>query len=282
MSLPKGVQLTWVGVGGLQLVGWRYVPPSAPRAVIALAHGINDYSGRYLHIVSALLDVGISVYVIDHRGHGQSAGPRALIDRFDDLVDDFELLTNQAKLEQPDRPFYVLGHSMGGLIATRYALRHQAEMSGLILSGPALVIDEHVAAWTKKVLLGLARVAPRLAVMPERKGLLSRDPEVDRRKNADPLGGHQRTRLGSARSLLIAGEETRARLGELTLPLLVMHGGDDVLTFPSGSRMLVDQASCADKTLKIWPGLRHEIFNEPEGPEVITYMIDWLEARLPR
>jgi acylglycerol lipase len=227
-----------------------------------------------------LLDHRIGVYVIDHRGHGRSDGPRALIDRFDDLVDDFELVANQAMTEQANQPFFVLGHSMGGLIATRYTLRHQTDLAGLILSAPALVIDEHVGIWTRRLLLGMARVAPRIAVMPERMGLLSRDPEVDRRKRADPLGGHQRTRLGSARSLLIAGEDTRAQMSQLNLPLLVMHGGDDVLTFPSGSRMLVEEALSVDKTLKVWPGLRHEIFNEPEGPEVIAFMVDWLEERL--
>jgi alpha-beta hydrolase superfamily lysophospholipase len=247
--------------------------------VIVLAHGINDHSGRYAHVVDALVAHGMAVYTIDHRGHGKSEGPRAQVRRFDDLVDDFALVTTQAAKEQPG-PLYVLGHSMGGLLATRYTLRNQASMAGLVLSAPAIVIDEQTSPVMKLALLALARVAPRLTLLPERHGLLSRDPEVERVKKLDPLISDRKTTIGSARALLIASEQTQKELGQLTLPLLVMHGADDTLTFPSGSRMVIDRAASTDKTLKIWPGLRHEIFNEPEGPEVIEYMVGWLNARI--
>jgi acylglycerol lipase len=273
-------EIAWIGAGGVQLKGTRFLPARAPRAVIALAHGINDHSGRYRHVIEALVNRDFAVYVIDHRGHGRSNGPRSQIGRFDDFVDDFELLTAQAASEQEGNPFYVLGHSMGGLIATRYALRHQAEMAGLILSSPAILIDENTSPIMRNILLGLAKIGPNLALLPERAGLLSRDPEVERRKKADPLAGNVKISLGTAKALLVASEETRKQVSQLSLPLLVMHGEDDTLTFPSGSRMLVEQAVSEDKTLKIWPGLRHEIFNEPEGPEVIEYMIEWLEMRV--
>jgi alpha-beta hydrolase superfamily lysophospholipase len=231
-------------------------------------------------VIDALVDHGIAVYVIDHSGHGRSDGPRGLVAQFDNLVDDFALVTGQAKSEQSGLPLFVLGHSMGGLIATRYAIRHQADLAGLILSAPAIVIDEQTSPLMKKLLLGLARVAPGLSVLPERRGILSRDPEVERVKEEDPLCNYPRTRIGVAREILLASEDTQKHLQELTLPLLVMHGGDDVLTFPSGSTMVFERAASTDKTLKLWPGLRHEIFNEPEGPEVIEFMIEWLEERL--
>jgi acylglycerol lipase len=280
-SLSNGDDLTWVGIEGVRLAGKRYLPSSSPRAVVALAHGINDHSGRYLHVIDALVDRGIGVYTIDHFGHGRSGGDRGLVVRFDNLVDDFALVTGQAKSDQPDAPLFVLGHSMGGLIATRYALRFQSDLAGLVLSAPAIVIDEGTSPLMKSVLLGLARVAPGLSVLPERKGILSRDPEVERIKQSDPIGNYPRTRLGVARQILLASVETQQHLHELTLPLVVMHGDDDVLTYPSGSHMLVERAASTDKILKLWPGLRHEIFNEPEGPEVIAYMCEWLEARLP-
>jgi acylglycerol lipase len=279
-TVSRSEDLAWIGAGGVQLKGTRFLPTRPPRAVIALAHGINDYSGRYLHVINALVECDFAVYVIDHRGHGRSEGPRSQIGRFDDYVDDFGLLTAQAVSEQEGKPLYVLGHSMGGLIATRYALRHQAEMAGLILSAPAIVIDENTSPIMRNILLGLARIGPNWALLPERKGLLSRDPEVERRKKNDPLAGNVKISLGTAKALLIASEVTRTQTSQLSLPLLVMHGGDDTLTFPSGSRMLVEQAVSEDKTLKIWPGLRHEIFNEPEGPEVIQYMIEWLDRQV--
>jgi acylglycerol lipase len=279
-TVSTSEELVWIGAGGVQLKGTRFLPARTLRAVIALAHGINDHSGRYCHVIDALVEQDFAVYVIDLRGHGRSEGPRSQIGRFDDFVDDFELLTVQAVSEQKDKPFYVLGHSMGGLIATRYALRHQAEMAGLILSAPAILIDENTSPIMRNILLGLARIGPNWALLPERNGLLSRDPEVERKKKTDPLAGNVKISLGTARALLIASEETRKQTSQLSLPLLVMHGADDTLTFPSGSRMLVEQAASQDKTLKIWPGLRHEIFNEPEGPEVIDYLIEWLEKRV--
>lgn len=274
--------LTWDGTGGVRLAGSRFLPSAPPRAVVALAHGINDHSGRYIHVIDALVERSVAVYAIDHCGHGRSDGPRGQVLRFDNLVDDFALVTSQATSDLPGLPLFVLGHSMGGLVATRYALRFQDDLAGLILSAPAIVIDEKTPQVMKKLLLGLARVAPGLSVLPERKGILSRDPEVERVKAEDPLCNYPRTRLGVARQILLASEDTQKHLHELALPLLVMHGGDDVLTFPSGSHMLVDRAASADKTFRIWPGLRHEIFNEPEGPEVIDYMVEWLEKRLSR
>jgi acylglycerol lipase len=279
-TVSTSEELVWIGAGGVQLKGTRFLPARTLRAVIALAHGINDHSGRYRHVIDALVEQDFAVYIIDHRGHGRSEGPRSQIGRFDDFVDDFELLTVQAVSEQKDKPFYVLGHSMGGLIATRYALRHQSSIAGLILSAPAILIDENTSPIMRTILLGLARIGPNWALLPERNGLLSRDPEVERKKKDDPLAGNVKISLGTARALLIASEETRKQMSQLSLPLLVMHGADDTLTFPSGSRMLVEQAASQDKTLKIWPGLRHEIFNEPEGPEVIDYLIEWLEKRV--
>lgn len=279
-TAPTAEELAWTGVGGFQLRGMRFLPAKPLIAVVVLAHGINDHGGRYLHVIDALVARDLAVYVIDHRGHGRSDGPRSRVGRFDDLVDDFELVANQAASEQPDTPLYVLGHSMGGLIATRYALRRQSDLAGLILSAPAIVIDESTSPILKRLLLGLARIGPNLALLPERQGLLSRDPEVERRKQDDPICGNQRTTLGTARALLRASEDTQNHLDELTLPLLVMHGGDDTLTFPSGSRLVIERAASRDKTLKIWPGLRHEIFNEPVGPEVITYLVEWLEQRI--
>ncbi len=280
MTLTMVGELSWTGVGGFQLKGQRYLPDAPPRAVVVLAHGINDHSGRYDHVVDSLVSHGIAVYTIDHRGHGRSEGPRAQVQRLDDLVDDFDLVTKQAASEQLSKPLYALGHSMGGLIATRYALRHQASMAGLILSAPAIVIDEKTSPFQRRLLLAMAKIGPNLTLLPERHGLLSRDPEVERKKKLDPLNTNRKTTLGSARALLIAGEETQKELRQLSLPLLVMHGGDDTLTFPSGSRLVIERAASTDKTLKIWPGLRHEIFNEPEGPEVFAYMIDWLNQRI--
>jgi alpha-beta hydrolase superfamily lysophospholipase len=153
-------------------------------------------------------------------------------------------------------------------------------MTGLVLSGPALIVGESVPAWQTRVLIVLSRALPDLPLLPFTPGLLSRDPEVEKRALADPLCYHGRTRLGLARELYLAADDARGHLSEITLPFLVMHGGADKVTSPRGSEMLYQQARSTDKTFKLWPEDRHEIFNEIDQDAVIAMMCDWLDERV--
>lgn len=265
-----------IGNGGTALQTLAAMP-AMPKAVVALAHGYGEHTGRYRHVVDALNQRAYAVFAVDHRGHGACTGRRAAIRRFDDFVDDFHVLVERARSRYPAVPLFVLGHSMGGLIATRYALRYQRELAGLVLSGPALIVGEDIPAWQTRPLLFLARLVPDLPVLPARSGLLSRDPEVELRARADPLSYQGRVRLGLARELYLAAAETRSHLVEITLPLLVMHGAADQVASPRGSEQLYQQARSADKTLKLWPEDRHEIFNELDADAVIATMCGWLD-----
>jgi acylglycerol lipase len=267
------------GNGGVTLQTLAAIPPS-PKAIVALAHGYGEHVGRYGHVIEPLNQREYAVFAVDHRGHGACTGRRASIRRFDNFVDDFHVLVERARSRFPSLPLYVLGHSMGGLIATRYALRYQRDLTGLVLSGPALIVGESVPAWQTRVLIVLSRLLPDLPLLPFTSGLLSRDPEVERRALADPLCYHGRTRLGLARELYLAAEDARNHLAEITLPFLVMHGGADKVTSPRGSEMLYQQAQSTDKTLKLWPEDRHEIFNELDADAVIATMCDWLDERV--
>lgn len=257
--------------------------PDAPRAVAYVCHGHAEHLGRYSHLVTALTSRGYAVYGQDHRGHGRSSGRRALVMRFDDFVDDFRLLTDRAHREHPDLPQVLIGHSMGGLIAVRYALQYGDDLAALVTSGPALVIDEGVASWRRWAGTVLARLMPT-GPLPRGRGeedLLTTDPEVRHQFGLDPLTHHGPTRIRTAVEMLHAGEDARTKLHRIRLPLLAMHGVNDTLTFPSGTRALFDRASSEDKTLKLWPGMKHEIFNEPGRHEVIRFMLDWIDARIP-
>jgi acylglycerol lipase len=217
------------------LRGEASYPAGTAKAVVVLAHGKDEHIGRYQHVVAALNDGGFA-----------SDGPRGVIARFDDFVDDLDLLVEHVRAEQPSLPMYLLGYSMGGLIATRYALARQTKLSGLVLSGPALLIDEEEPGWTKRLLLLLGRIAPNLHISTSQPGLLSRNPEVERDFSADPLCNNERTRLGFARELYLASEAFRPRAAELS-PLLIMHGDADRLTSPRGSVKFFDNASSPDK-----------------------------------
>jgi alpha-beta hydrolase superfamily lysophospholipase len=176
---------------------------------------------------------------------------------------------------------FLLGHSMGGLIVVRYALAHGEGLAGAIVSGAALIIDEGVSPVTRWIGLIVARLAPELPLIAAEPGALSADPAVERAFAGDPRCYHGRTRAGLAAQLLRAGEDARRRLDRLTLPLLILHGADDTLTSPNGSRLLYDRAASTDKTLVLWPNERHEPHNGPNRRAVIDRMVDWLDARAP-
>ncbi len=271
-----------VGAGNVRLHTATWRPLATPPAMILLVHGYAEHVGRYDHVVTSLLDGGYAVAAVDHRGHGKSSGRRAAIRRFDDYVDDLGLLARSTRATDPDLPVFLLGHSMGGLIAIRYALTHQDDLAGLIVTGPALVIDEGVSRAMKRVGALIARLAPDLPLLPNRPGVLSRDPEVERRFGADPCCYTGRVRTGLAHQMLLAAIDAQSRLDRLTLPVLAMHGAEDTLTSPAGSRLLHERASSVDKTLVLWPGLRHEIFHEPERDDVIVRLLDWLQTRTGR
>ncbi|HEV2107643.1 MAG TPA: alpha/beta hydrolase [Thermomicrobiales bacterium] len=266
-----------VGTRGMRLTIHRW-PVATPKAVVVLIHGYGEHLGRYHHVVAVLNAHDYAVVGIDNRGHGRSEGRRADVVSFDDFVDDVRALVQHTREEHPDLPRFMLGHSLGGLIATRYALRHQTELAGLILSGALIQVGGSAPALVRRFAPVMARVAPTLAVVrPGRPGILSRDPDVERLFSADPLTYKGRLRARMGYQIQRAAADVQTRLDRLTLPLLVMHGVDDRMTDPQGSVLVHALARSEDKTLILWPGLRHEIFNEPERDEVLGRVTQWLD-----
>ncbi|HRA48297.1 MAG TPA: lysophospholipase [Thermomicrobiales bacterium] len=253
------------------------------RPTIVIAHGINEHIGRYAHVAAALNDVGFSVIGFDHRGHGRSAkaGKRSSNTRhFESLVDDYLEALRSVRNATGRRPI-ALGHSMGGLIATRAALRVQALVEALILSGPALKIATDMSPVRMRMALTVAKGFFFLKAPEGVTDGLSRDPSVREAFRNDPLCINDPLRMGIAGQLYAYSERTRAQAPHLIMPLLVMHGEADLITDPSGSREFVANAGSPDKTLITWPEDQHEIFNELDQADVIKALTDWLSARFP-
>jgi len=248
--------------------------PENSSAVFILCHGHAEHSGRYTYLVNTIVGHGLAVYTLDHRGHGRSSGTRALSLRFDDFVDDLDLVVDGARADFPELPVMLFGHSMGGLIAVRYALAHPGKISRLVTSGPALIIDESTLPLVVSALGKLARLAPTAPVLRDDADRLNADPQIKHQFNQDHRTYHGSTRIRTAWEMLVAGEDARARLSALTMPLLAMHGEIDTLTKLRGTELIHARASSADKTFKQWPGMKHEIFNEPGRAEVMRVLLD--------
>jgi acylglycerol lipase len=268
------------GAGGQPLFVQRWLPAADARGAVVLLHGLAEHSGRYPQLVARLIARRLAVYALDHRGHGRSAGPRANIGRFDWLVADAAARIALARGEQPGKPVVVLGHSMGGAIALATALAHPGLVDALVLSAPALGADPAVPRMRLAVARLLSAVAPSVGVLTLPSDALSREPEVGRDYDRDPLVYRGTLPARSLVELLAAMHRLRARAPELTVPVLVMHGSDDRLVPLRFTEPVYARLGSVDRTILRYPGLYHELFNEPERGQVFADLEAWLERRL--
>jgi acylglycerol lipase len=265
------------GAGGIELYWQAWLPSSEARAVVVISHGVSEHSARYAHVGERLAGAGYAAYAVDHRGHGRSQGKRVMVDA-DEVVADLRAFIDLAAARHPGRPVFLLGHSMGAAIAIACAVRHQDALEGLLLSG-ALADPDAASPVTRALSRVLSKLTPGLGVYQLDASRISRDPEVVRAYEQDPLVHRGKLPARTVAELTGAVARFPEEVPTLRLPLLVMHGGSDSLTAPAGSRMVHERASSSDKTLEVYDGLWHEILNEPEKERVISEMIEWLDAR---
>ncbi len=267
------------GAGGRQIFWRTWVPEAEAQAAVIIVHGASEHSGRYGHVAQGLVADGYAVYALDHRGHGRSDGPRALIDRLARAVADVDQLVSQARAEHPALPIVMLGHSMGATVALSYAIRHQERLTALVLSGPLAALE---AAPPPLRVLGrvLSVLAPKLPLIDIDASLVSRDAAVVRDYQADPLNHHGKLPARTIDELARAIDDFPEAVTTITLPVLILYGTADRLAPPSGAQMLERRIASADKTIIAYPGLFHEILNEPERDAVLTDIRAWLAERL--
>jgi acylglycerol lipase len=266
------------GAGGVKIYWQVWSPPGRPRAVVVIAHGVSEHSGRYGHVAERLVREGYAVYALDHRGHGRSGGPRPVIDRMDNAVADLDSLILLAAAEHDGTDLFLLGHSMGGAISLRYAMVHQDRLSGLVLSGPLAALDAASPA-VRMIARLLSALTPRLGVVSLDATLVSRDPAVVRDYERDPLNSHVKLPARTVAELAGAVESFPSGVGAITVPTLIMYGTADQLCPTAGSLMLHERIGAADKTITDYDGLYHEILNEPERDAVLDQLCGWLGAR---
>jgi alpha-beta hydrolase superfamily lysophospholipase len=261
-----------------QLYSRRYETPNA-RGEIIITHGFGEHSGRYEALIAHLLNEGYTVTVYDHRGHGKSAGLYGHIDRFSQYEEDLDYVVSVIRSLSAAEKFFIIGHSMGGLVALRYLIKQRQGISGAVISAPLIAIATKVPA--HKLLMAKigASLFPRMRMANEiNPAVLSRDAAVGHAYAADPLVGKMVSTRWFAEAVK-AMDELQRSASQITLPVLVMHGTEDRLASVEATKNLFANLASRDKRLKIYEGYFHELFNEPEKQEVYQRVTDWLDIR---
>jgi alpha-beta hydrolase superfamily lysophospholipase len=270
-------------IGARELsVYWRYWSPqeAAPRAVLLIAHGAGEHSARYRSLAGYFTRRGYAIAALDHPGHGLSEGRYGHVDRFQDFLSTLDIFQRQVAADFDGLPLILVGHSMGGLISGLHLLERQADFIGCVMSGPAIKTEIEPGYLQLLLIRCLSVLAPSVGVLQLDASGVSRDTAVVADYLNDPLVNHGKMSARLVAELFGAMHLIQARAENITLPVLLLHGGSDVMTSPQGSRFLYEHIGSSDKTLKVYPDLYHEIFNEPEHEAVFTDVLDWCDRQL--
>lgn len=253
------------------------------KARMVIVHGLGEHSGRYLALADHLAGLGFSLWIPDLRGHGKSGGERGHVDAFDDYTRDVREILDRARTGKPaETPVFLLGHSMGGLVALLTALEHREMIDGLVLSSPALGVAVPLPAVKKIAVTCLARLFPRMGIKNELDPQnVSRDPEIVKQYIADPLV-HDRVSTNWFVQFMGAIEKAFDRAADLQLPILVQAAGEDRLVDTHAVEAFFEKLTMPDRTLKVFSELYHEIYNatEPDREKVIAALTTWLTDRI--
>lgn len=249
-------------------------PAKDAKAAILLIHGLGEHCQRYEHVAAAFNGAGYSLYSMDLPCHGKSSGSRGHVDSFS--VFENAALSLYDSIGK-DTPIFLLGHSMGGLIAAHLLLGHQDKFVGAMLSAAAIQSPQEPPAWQVGIITLIAKLFPKAGMLQLDASGISKDPVVVDTYMNDPLVSKDKLSANFLLEMTNTMEAVKKNANQINLPILIMHGTADTMTAPSGSELLHAQCSSSDKTLRLYDGLFHEIFNEPEQKRVLSDVIDWLQ-----
>lgn len=267
------------GVGGIELYWRGWLPDCEPHAVVVFAHGSLEHGERHVDLRDSLTQAGIAFYAVDFRGHGRSGGRPGHIGRMAWVVDDLDKMWHYVTSRHEGIPAFLLGYSFGAMVSLESVIGAGSRPAGLVLVSTGIDVSA-VPPVQARIARLLAAVAPNLPMIKAPSSEMSRDREVVRAYESDPLVFRGKAPARTVGELLASIERVTPRLGEVQVPLLVIHGGGDLVAAPEGGRVVHDGASSTDKTVSIFEGLYHDVFNEPERDEVIQEVVRWVLARI--
>ena len=274
--------MTEFKISGVKNTELYCLKDESPKAscVAVIVHGFAEHCLRYDHVADRLCSEGCAVYRFDNRGHGQSKGKRMDVEDYRDFIEDAHCVVEVATKEHPGLPVFMIGHSMGGFITASYGLAHPKALKGQILSGAATGQPEQMNKFLQMVVSVGSRIAPGLRINSDLSGLLCRDSKVveDYRNDALVSG---KTTLRMYNQFMIKGiDALRKNLTAYNYPCLVLHGQDDGIINYQNSEYFVEHIASEDKTLKVYAGMYHEIFNEYGKESVLNDVVEWMMSRL--
>ncbi|WP_455285022.1 alpha/beta hydrolase [[Eubacterium] cellulosolvens] len=275
----RHIEGSFQGTRGTQIHYGAWTPSGKPKAILVIVHGIGEHSRRYVHVADHMARLEFAVWACDLRGHGKSGGKRGHVDSFDDYLADLGQLIRIARDHYPGTKTFLLGHSLGGLIAPNYAEKHPGELDGLIASAPAL--GEKMEVSPVKVFLAktLSSIVPTFSTTTGLDpNLLSHDREVVREYVEDPMV-HKVVTARWFTEYRRAQDETMRHADKLTLPCLVIQSGADGIVDPAVATEFFKRIKSSDKTLKVYEGFYHESLNEIGKESVLRDIDTWLSAR---
>ncbi len=273
----KHVEGKFPGQRGLELYFQGWLPDAPIKAVVIIVHGVAEHSGRYKGLAEYFASRGYAVYGYDQRGHGRSEGKRGHVEHFSYYLHDLQVFQDQIRRQYPKQKIYLFGHSMGATISLLYCLEERKDLAGLIVSGTAIKVKPAMPLALIVMLRPLALVWPKLGLKKLDSSALSHDPNIVRAYDTDPLVFRGKLSARLSVDLFWTMHQLQKQLLRIQSPLQILHGEDDRLCNPESSRLVFERASSKDKTLKLYPGLYHEILNEPDHIQVLMDIEAWME-----
>jgi alpha-beta hydrolase superfamily lysophospholipase len=259
---------------------YQYWKPENPKGIIQLVHGLAEHSSRYQNVVDKLVPEGFAIYADDHRGHGRSDGVRGYVNRFSDFYDDQSQFTDVIRAKEGDKlPVFLIGHSMGSFIGGSYVASAQDRFTGIVLSGSGVQAGEAVSPILVFLSKALSKIWPKGKINAGLSEEISRDPEVVQAYINDPMVfPHITYRLGA--EILNLTKIFPQQISQIKIPILLQSGSKDTLI--TGVKELFTHVTAEDKTLKLYDGYYHEVYNEPEEDRkiVLDDLLKWLNEHL--
>jgi alpha-beta hydrolase superfamily lysophospholipase len=258
--------------------GWE--PDGEVLGRVVFIHGYGEHCSRYIDMGRVFSDAGFSVHTFDQRGYGHSPGKRAYIHDFNVLLSDMDAYLAHIRPRLSDKPWFLMGHSMGGLVLASYAETRTLDARGLVFCSSFLAINPDVPPVLLRLANILGTLAPWLPVSGVDNRFLSRDPKIVEAADNDPLSNHGPVRARTGAQFNRAITRARENFHRISLPAYIIHGGDDRVVPNEGSRLLYEKCSSKDKTLKIYEGGYHELWNDLDKEAALAGICDWMRARI--